>query len=309
MGSHLVRALLDGDHEVVVVDTMVGKGSAERLSDLATRIVLEKHDCTDVAWLAQQARGAAAIFHLAAIPSVAFSIEHPLEAEHNNLSSILSSLEAARLAGVPRVVFSSSAAVYGDMGRSVQHEDDELSPLSPYAVHKLAGEAYAQMYTRTHGVSTISLRYFNIFGGAQDPQSDYASVIPKFITTMLAGERPIIFGDGNATRDFCYIDNVIQANILAATHPTERVSGTVVNIGSGSAMTVNELVGALNLVMEKNIEPTHVDPRKGDILHSVADISRAKKALGYEIKTDFYEGLRKTVQWYEEFHYGGQQGA
>ena len=299
IGSHLVRALLEGGHEVVVVDTLVGKGSAERLSDCATRITLQKHDCADVAWLAQQAQGAAAIFHLAAIPSVPFSIEHPLEAEHSNLTSVLSSLEAARLAGVPRVVFSSSAAVYGDSGQPVQHEDDKLSPLSPYAVHKLAGEAYAQMYARTRGVSTVCLRYFNIFGDAQDPQSDYAAVIPKFIAAMLAGEQPVIFGDGNATRDFCHVDNVVHANMLAVTQPVERVSDAVVNIGSGRATTINELVDVLNTVMGKNIEPLHVDPRLGDILHSVADISRAKKLLGYEVKTDFSEGLRKTVEWYK----------
>jgi len=236
------------------------------------------------------------VFHLAAQVSVPASVDDPARTHRDCTDATFKMLMAARDAGVKRFVYSASSAAYGDDPAQPKTERMLPSPISPYAIGKLAGEYYCSVFAKVFGLETISLRYFNVFGPYQDPKSQYAAAIPAFITLMLAGKTPTIYGDGEQTRDFTYVDNVVNANLLAAT--AGQTAGEVVNIASGKSVTVNETISHLNDILGKNIRPVYAAPRAGDVKHSSADISLARKVLGFEPRISFREGLARTVEWY-----------
>ncbi|MCD7907093.1 MAG: NAD-dependent epimerase/dehydratase family protein, partial [Clostridium sp.] len=245
---------------------------------------------------AEAVAGVDRVIHLASIPSVPRSVAHPVDSARSSIIATVSLLDAAVKAGVKRVAQASSSSVYGNTDVSPRVETLPNSPQSPYAVSKMTQEYYAAVFNRCYGLDTVSLRYFNVFGPGQNPNSAYAAVIPKFTTAMMAGERPVIFGDGEQTRDFTFVDNVVEANLAAATAPGP-LAGTVVNIGGGGAgVSVNDLVHRLNHLLGTDLAPIYQPPRVGDVLHSSADITRARDLLGYRPTVDFAEGLRRTVE-------------
>lgn len=297
IGSHLAEALVKRGERVRVLDNfMTGKG--ENMAPFLDRIEFIEGDIRDEATCRRAMAGVEFVLHQAALPSVPRSVEDPLLADAINVRGTLNLLVAARDAGVRSFVFASSSSVYGDDPELPKREGREGRLLSPYAATKLAGENYAQLFHRLYGLRTISLRYFNVFGPRQDPQSQYAAVIPLFITKVLRGEQPTIFGDGEQSRDFTYVENIVEANLLAAW--SDRGGGEVLNIACGERMTVNGLLEAVNAVLGRTVEAVHVDPRPGDIRHSTADIAKARRVLGFEPRVPFLDGLRATVAWYQE---------
>ena len=236
------------------------------------------------------------VFHQAAMPSVPRSIQDPLTSNASNVIGTLNVLLAARDSGVRRVVFASSSSAYGAVPDLPKREDLPTLPISPYAVAKLAGEGYCRAFTEAYGLETVALRYFNVFGPGQDPLSQYSAVIPNFITAALRGNTPTIFGDGEQSRDFTYIDNVVEANVLAMIAPD--VAGRVYNVACGDHITLNELVAAIGRAVGRSIEVRHDLQRRGDVRHSMADISRARKELGYEVLVGFEDGLARTIDHY-----------
>jgi nucleoside-diphosphate-sugar epimerase len=294
IGGHIVDALLSEGATVRVIDNF-STGRRENLQHNLGRIDLIEGDLRDPAACAHAVRDVELIYHQAAIPSVARSVEDPVSSDEANVGGTVKLLEAARKAGVKRVVFAASSSAYGETEVLPKVETMMPQPLSPYAVSKLACEQYLTVFGRLYGMKTVSLRYFNVFGPRQDPKSDYAAVIPRFITTLLRGEAPTIFGDGEQTRDFCFIENVVQANLLAG---RADVNGEVVNIACGERVSLNQLVELMNAEIGTNIPPKHGPPRPGDIRHSLADISAARRLLGYEPKFDLRAGLKKTIEYY-----------
>ena len=241
-------------------------------------------------------RGVSCVFHLAAIPSVARSIENPWATQSANINGTLSVLLAARDAGVKRVIAASSSSVYGDDPNLPKSEDRLGKALSPYALSKFVTEGYCRLFYQLYGLETVCLRYFNVFGPRQDPKSEYAAVIPRFCTRMLAGMPPIVFGDGEQSRDFTFVTNVIDANCKAVTSPD--AAGEAFNIGCGSQTSLNQLIQKLKLLLNSTIEPAYQPARKGDVRHSVADISKASRLLGYTPSVTLDEGLRRVLEWY-----------
>lgn len=298
IGSHLVDALVAEGATVRVLDDL-STGRRENLARHLRQIEFIEGDVCDPETCAQAVQGVELIFHQAAIPSVARSVEDPVRSTRVNVQGTVTLLDAARRAGVPRVIYAASSSAYGDTEVLPKVETMTPRPLSPYAISKLAGEHYVTVFGRLYGMKTCSLRYFNVFGPRQDPRSEYAAVIPKFITALLAGEPPTIFGDGEQTRDFCYVDNVVQANLLAA---KADIHGEVVNIACGARVSLNQLVELLNEEIGTRIAPRHGPPRPGDVRHSLADISVARKLLGYEPKFDLRAGLKKTIEYYRSRH-------
>ncbi len=234
------------------------------------------------------------VLHQAALPSVQRSVDDPITTNRNNIDGTLSVLVAARDCGVRRVVFASSSSIYGDTSELPKVETFTPNPLSPYAVTKLLGEYYCKIFHNIYGLETIALRYFNVFGPRQDPDSQYAAVIPKFIKALRSGDRPIVYGDGEQSRDFTYVANVVEANILACEAPA-AATGKVMNIACGERISLNNLLGMLNEIFETEIEPIYSDPKQGDIKHSIADINLAKRLLGYEPKYGLKNGIREMV--------------
>ncbi|MCX7916261.1 MAG: NAD-dependent epimerase/dehydratase family protein, partial [Verrucomicrobiae bacterium] len=269
----------------------------ENLAAVRDQIELIEGDLRDLKTVRQAVEGCGCIFHVGALPSVPRSVAEPMLSHEINVTGTLNVLLAARDAGGVRVVFSSSSSVYGDTPTLPKHERLIPQPRSPYAVHKLTGEQYCRVFTELFGVPTISLRYFNVFGPRQDPQSQYAAVIPRFITRMLADERPVIFGDGYQTRDFSYVENVVRANLAASTAPANAF-GRVVNIACGGRTSLRELVATINDILGKRIEPVFEPPRAGDVRDSQADVSEAAALLGWKPTVDFAEGIRRTIEWY-----------
>jgi UDP-glucose 4-epimerase len=290
-----VRALLERGGTVRVLDNLA-TGRRANLADVADRVELIEADLCDAEAARPAVRGAEAIFHLGALPSVARSVADPLASHAVNATGTLGLLLAAREAGVRRFVYASSSSVYGDTPTLPKSEDLPTNPLSPYAVSKLAGEQYCRAFARLYGLETVCLRYFNVFGPRQDPSSEYAAVVPKFIAAMSEGRAPQIHGDGTQSRDFSYIDNVVQANLLAAEAP--GVGGEVFNIACGERYSLRDLVAILNRILGSSIAPEYGPPRPGDVKHSLADISRARARLGYEPSVRFEEGLARAVAWY-----------
>jgi UDP-glucose 4-epimerase len=293
IGSHLVRALLKNGNKVRVLDNL-STGKRENISDLDVDLMVG--DIRDLHVVHQAVEEVNLVFHLAAFISVPASMEEPLVCFDINLMSSINLLWAACQAGVKRVVLASSAAVYGEI-ESVVTEETPLQPLSPYAVSKLAMEQVARLFTTSYELPTVSLRYFNVYGPRQSPDSPYAAVIPLFIRGLLNGKSPMIHGDGRQTRDFVFVEDVVQANLLAADR--EEVSGEVFNIGGGKSVSILEMAQHLQQLIEDGPPPVFGPPRAGDIRFSEADLSLAEKSLGYRPIIDLKEGLKITVQWFQ----------
>jgi len=295
IGSNIVSELLTRGYQVKVLDNL-STGRKINLEPIIDQIKFIEGDINDTAILQKEFAGVDFILHQAALPSVPRSIESPLSSHKNNATGILNVLEAAKAAKVKRLVFASSSSVYGDAKAKYKSEDLPTDPLSPYAATKLMGEHYCKIFYTIYGLETVVLRYFNVFGPNQDPQSDYAAVIPLFIKAILKDQAPTIFGDGQQSRDFTFVKNNIEANILAMT--SDKVGhGEIFNIACGQSYTLNELVDTINKVLGKNIKANFADPRPGDIKHSLADISQAKKLLGYKVDTNFADGIKQTIDW------------
>jgi nucleoside-diphosphate-sugar epimerase len=295
IGSSIVRALLERGNAVRVLDNL-SSGRRANLADVQARIEWIEGDILDAATMRRAAEGVEVIFHEAAIPSVPRSMKAPLPSHEANATGTLQVLEAARALGVRRVVYAGSSSAYGDTPVLPKVETMVPLPLSPYAVSKLTGEYYCQMYARTMGLQTVVLRYFNVFGPRQDPASQYAAVIPRFITAALAEAEPTVFGDGKQSRDFCYIDNVVEANLLAAEAP--GASGRVFNIACGAATDLNAVLDLLGQLLGRPVNARYEPSRGGDVKHSLADIAAAQSVLGYQPKVLFAEGLRRTLEWF-----------
>ena len=295
IGSNLALALLARGHDVRLLDNF-STGHRANLEPLDAEVV--EGDLRSYERVAAAVGGVEVVFHQGALPSVPRSIQDPLTSTAVNVEGTLNVILAARDAGVRRVVFASSSSVYGDAPGMPRRESQPLAPLAPYAVSKLAAEQYCMVANRVYGVETVALRYFNVFGERQDPLSGYAAVIPKFIRMMLDGQRPTIFGDGQTSRDFTHVENVVEANLAAAVEPA--AAGRVMNIAVGSSHTLNELVSTLQSLVDSDLEPEYGPPRPGDVSESLADVSLARKLLGYEPRIGFEEGLQRTIAWIVE---------
>lgn len=296
IGSHLIDELVRRGYRVRVIDDF-STGHPDNLAGSKDDIDLVEGSILDAPLLARVCAGAAAVFHEAAIPSVARSVEDPLRSNAANITGTLSVLEAAREQSVGRVVYAASSSAYGGTHPMPVVEDMEPRPVSPYAVAKLAGEHYCKAYTASFGLPTISLRYFNVFGARQSPDSPYAAVIPRFTTALLAGKPAEIFGDGEQSRDFTYIGNAVHANMLAL-DATEEAFGQTMNVAQGERHTLNELLAEVGHVLNVPVpEPLHLPPRVGDVRHSQADIGKAERLLGYHPLISYADGLRETVEW------------
>lgn len=304
IGSNLVRRLIAEGVKVTAIDDL-STGHVENLDGLLGRIHFVKGDIRDLALLREAFAGADVVFHEAALASVPRSVEDPITTNQVNIDGTLSVLMAAKEAGVRRVVYAASSSAYGDTETLPKTEDMPSSPLSPYAVQKYCGELYANVFTRVYGLETVSLRYFNIFGPYQDPKSQYAAVVPQFIVSLMAGRQPVIYGDGEQSRDFTYVANACEANILAASAP--GASGRVFNIGCGEQFTINHLLEKLNELIGTDTRAAYAAPRPGDVRESLASIARAEEYLGYRPVVRFDEGLAHTVRWFLDHgaHLGG----
>ncbi|MGA2808521.1 MAG: SDR family oxidoreductase [Terracidiphilus sp.] len=296
IGRSIAAALLARGETVRGVDSFI-TGKRSNLIGLEAMEFIEG-DLADPAVCAKVCAGIEVVFHEAALASVPRSVADPVSTNVNCVDATLNVLVAARAAGVRRVVYAGSSSAYGDTPTLPKREDMLPNPISPYAVAKLAGEQYMRAFARVYGIETVVLRYFNVFGPHQDPTSHYSGVLAVFCRRMLAGEQPTIFGDGEQSRDFTYIDNVVHANLLAAAAPAEKVSGKMMNTATGSRITLNETFAILRELTGYSGQPAYAAPRAGDIRDSLADIGLAGELLGYAPIVDFREGLRRTVQWY-----------
>jgi UDP-glucose 4-epimerase len=292
IGSHLAEGLLRRGHAVRVLDDL-STGNAANLKPVRERIDFIQGSITDPDAVSRAVAGCDVVYHLGALPSVVQSVQEPLRSHAITATGTLQVLDAARQAKVRRVVYAASSSAYGDQPGDVRRESDQLVPLSPYAAAKLSGEHYCQCCTAVYGLETVRLRFFNVFGPRQDAKSPYSGVIALFIAAMKENKQPTIFGDGLQTRDFVYVENVVSALMLAA--EAKEASGKVYNIGNGVSTTLLQLVQALNELLGKNLAPVHQPPRAGDVRHSLADISLARRDLGYEPKISFRDGLSRTI--------------
>jgi UDP-glucose 4-epimerase len=292
-----VEGLLARGYQVRVLDNFA-TGRRENLSRVATEIELLEGDVCNLTTVRNAVRQMDVVFHEAALPSVERSVKNPLESNDINIAGTLNVLIAARDAGVRRVIYAASSSAYGDTPTLPKVETMLPDPLSPYAVSKLASEQYMKVFAQLYGLSTVSLRYFNIFGPRQDPTTQYAGVIAKFMTCALEGKPYPVFGDGEQSRDFTYVENVVQANLAAAEREFE--GSPVLNIARGERTTLNEIIALVNDLTGQKIPAQYHPPRAGDVRHSQADITRANQVLGYQPAVDIREGLRRTLEWYRE---------
>jgi UDP-glucose 4-epimerase len=297
IGANLAHALVARGEPVRILDDF-STGRPENLGGIEDRIEILRGDLRDPAAVARAVRGTQVILHQAALNSNPRSIQEPGPTNAVNVGGTLLLLEAARAAGVRRVVYASSSSVYGDTPGLPKTEEMPLSPKAPYGVSKLAAEYYCRVFTQVYGLPTVSLRYFNVFGPRQHPDSEYAAVIPRFLRRMLAGERPVIFGDGEQSRDFTAVENVVAANLLAA--GTTQGIGEVFNIACGQTSTLNQLVAWLNQLLGTDLSPIYEAPRPADIRHSYASIRKAEAMLDYRPTLEVREGLRRTVEWFKQ---------
>jgi len=299
IGSHLVEALLEGGHLVRILDDF-STGKRENLIFCKEYPSLEiiEGDIRYFATCQKAMKGIEYVFHQAALPSVQRSVEDPLGSNAVNSGGTLNILFGAREEKVKRVIYASSSSIYGDTPTLPKHEEMPSNPLSPYALQKYIGEQYCRLFYELYGLETVSLRYFNIFGPRQDPNSLYSAVIPKFIDAFLQGSPPIIFGDGEQSRDFTYIENVVQANLL--TMSAEHLHGEAINIACGERTSLNQLVNALRKILGSKVSPVYEEPRKGDVKHSLADIRKGKEILNYEPKVGLELGLKRTVEFFKK---------
>lgn len=296
IGSHLVERLVEIGDDVVVLDDL-STGKPDNLQWVANKIDFVKGDVRDLELVKRAAKGVDFVFHQAAMRSVPLSVINPAAFNEVNVSGTLNVLVAAREAKVKRFIFASSSSVYGDSG-PLKKENMETQPVSPYAVSKVAGELYCSVFTNLYKVETVVLRYFNVFGPRQDPESQYAAVIPAFISKILANEQPVVYGDGLQSRDFTFVENVITANIKAA--ESKGAAGKVFNIACGKRYTLLEILDRINSLLGKGIRPKFLPPREGDVRHTLADIDLAKQYLGTSSLVEFEEGLKRTIQWMDE---------
>ena len=297
IGSHIAETLVGRGDAVRVLDDL-STGKIENLAVIAGKFEFLEGDIRDLETCRRAVEGVQAVFHQAALASVVRSVADPLLNNAINVTGTLNMLVAARDAGVRSFVLASSSAVYGDDPATPKVEGREGKPLSPYGVSKLVDEKYAQVFRALHGMHAVALRYFNVFGPRQDPTSEYSAVIPLFITRMLKGERPTIYGDGEQSRDFIFVGDVVRANIAAAA--SASAAGEAINVACGVGTTVNGLLDALNDALGTRIAAVHAPPRPGDILHSTADITKARRLMGYAPGLSFADGLKETVAWYRQ---------
>ena len=296
IGSHLVEHLLAGGARVRVLDDF-STGRRENLHPFRDRFELVEGDITDFGTCRAAAEGVQTVFHQAALPSVPRSVRDPARSHDVNATGTLNVLLAAREAGVKRVVYASSSSAYGDTPTLPKREDQTPNPRSPYAVAKLTGEHYCRAFPGVFDLETVALRYFNVFGPRQDPTSAYAAVIPLFAAAALEGRPPTVDGDGEQTRDFTFIDNVVLANLLSASAPAENVSGEVFNVGCGDRISINALWREIRAAVGMEVDTVHGPPRPGDVRDSLADITRLRERTGFEVRVGLKEGIRKTVDW------------
>ncbi len=297
IGSHLVERLLREGHPVRVLDNF-STGKRANIEPFRNRIELIEGDLVDPAACRRACQGVDVVLHHAALPSVPKSVADPVSSHRSNAEGTFNILLAARDAGVRRFVYAASSSAYGETPQLPKVETMPTRPLSPYAVDKLTGEMYCSAFAGCYGLETISLRYFNVFGPRQDPASQYAAAIPAFVCALLADRPPTVFGDGTQTRDFTYVENVVDANLLAARAP--KTSGEVLNVASGQQTSVNALLSQINRVLGKNIQSNFVPRRPGDIMHSWADIRLAAEVIGFKPAVDLTEGLKRSIDWYRE---------
>ncbi len=295
IGSNLIETLLHQGHSVRVLDNF-STGKRENLTGFGDAVDLIEGDIRSYHIVQKAVNEIEVVLHQAALPSVPRSIADPITTNEVNVVGTLNVLEASREAGVRRVVYASSSSVYGDNPQLPKREDMTPNPLSPYAVSKLTGEKYCQVFSKIYGLETVILRYFNVFGPRQDPNSQYSAVIPRFIRSILEGRAPVIFGDGEQSRDFTFVENVVAGNLLAAT--ADCPNGTVMNCACHERTTLNELVHSINEILGSSVQPQYAEPRPGDIRHSFADIGLAAEAIGYTPRVDFQTGLTRTIESY-----------
>jgi len=296
IGSNICKRLVSQDCFVRVVDNLL-TGKKSNLAEVIDKIEFIEADMGDSDVAQSAMKDIDVVFHEGALPSVPVSVENPAATHKHCVDATFTLLLAARDAGIKRFVYAASSSAYGDAPTSPKVETMPASPLSPYAVAKLTGEYYCSVFCKIFGLETISLRYFNVFGPQQDPASQYAAAIPAFVTAILKDEPPTIYGDGEQSRDFTYIDNVVDANLLAAR--SKRTQGEVVNIACGKAVTVNEIIDMINNLLGKNVKPQYTAPRPGDVKHSLADITAAKNLIDFKPKVSFNDGLRLAIDWYK----------
>ncbi len=297
IGSNICAKLINQGSFVRVVDNLI-TGKKSNLTDILDRIDFIEADMGDENVAREAMKGVDVVLHQGALSSVPRSVDDPAETHKHCVDATFTLLLAARDAGIKRFVYAASSSAYGDTPTLPKVESMPPGPLSPYAAAKVVGEYYAKVFYEVYGLETVSLRYFNIFGPHQDPASQYAAAIPAFVTAILKDEKPTIFGDGEQSRDFTYIDNVVEANLLAA--KAENTAGEVLNIACGRAVTVNQIIEIINELLGKNIKPLYTDPRPGDVKHSLADITLAQKTIGYKPTIQFKQGLQKAIDWYRD---------
>ena len=295
IGSHIATALVERGDDVVVLDDL-STGRRENLSHIEGGVTLHEGSLVDCPLVEKALAGVEVVYHQAALASVPWSVDKPLDTNSVCVTGTVNLLDAARRAGVRRLIFAGSSSIYGDEPTTSKRETDLPAPLSPYAAAKLAGESYCQAFTATYGMETVVLRYFNVFGPRQDPNSEYSAVIPIFVTKMVCGERPTIYGDGKQSRDFTYVDNIVRGNLTAA--DSMGAVGRSINVACGIQFTLLQLVAAINEVLGTSIEPIFAEARLGDVRESLADITVARQVLGYEPEIGFDEGLRSSIEYY-----------
>ena len=301
VGSHIAAALAGAGARVRVLDDL-STGHAENLEEIGGEVEFVRGGLTEPDALERALRGVEVVFHEAAIPSVPRSVEDPEATHRASVDGTFALLVAARRAGVRRVVYAASSSAYGDQPTLPKTEEMRPEPLSPYAAAKLVGEYYCQVWSRVYGFETVCLRYFNVFGPRQDPSSQYSGVISRFISALASGGRPVIYGDGEQSRDFTYVSNVVDGNLRAAESP--KAVGHVLNVATGRRTTLNELLEALKKITGRTeVEAEYREPRVGDVRHSLADITRAREWLGYEPQIGLEEGLRHTLEWWKQSRY------
>ena len=297
IGSNICKRLVSQGCFVRVVDNLI-TGKKINLTGVMDKIEFVHADMGDSQVAQTAMKDIDVVLHQGALPSVPVSIDNPAATHKHCVDATFTLLLAARDAGIKRFVYAASSSAYGDALASPKVETMPVSPLSPYAVAKLVGEYYCSVFYKIFDLETISLRYFNVFGPNQDPTSQYAAAIPAFVTAILKDEPPTIYGDGEQSRDFTYVDNVVDANLLAAR--AERTKGEVINIACGQAVTVNEIIDMINNLLGKNVKPKYTAPRPGDVKHSLADITAAEKLIGFEPAVSFHDGLQKAIDWYRD---------
>jgi len=295
IGGHICERLVRDGHSVRVLDDF-SSGKKSNLESFRDEVDLVRGDIRDARLVNEAMKGVDIVFHEAALGSVPRSVADPLTTHEVNMTGTLNVLLAAREAGVKRVVYASSSSVYGETPVLPKREEMTPQPLSPYAISKLVGEHYATVFTHVYDFEVVALRYFNIFGPRQDPESQYAAVIPRFLTALLNGKAPVVYGDGLQSRDFTYVDNVVEANLLAS--EADGAAGRAFNIACGGRYTLLDLLARLKIILGSDIEPIHEAGRAGDVRDSQASIEAAQRALGYRVSVDFDEGLRRTAEWY-----------